>query len=84
MATKPDTMRLTYRGPASQSIYEMGEFGYSPVLVPDAVYELPTEFAKRLLASNVHFQVARPASTFKFKQEAESSVLATSSEQENK
>ena len=55
-----DLKRVSYRGPAQQVCYEMPENGYSPILVPDAVYELPAEFAERLLASNPHFQAAPP------------------------
>jgi hypothetical protein len=98
MATSPETKRLTYRGPASQVCYELGEYGYSALLVPDAVYELPTDFANRLMKSNPHFQVS-PVSAFKFREESEpekkksflfsesakpKGVLETSSEQENK
>ena len=77
------TQPLIYRGPAQQVCYELTEYGYSAILVPDAVYELPTDFATALLRSNTHFQVA-PVSAFQFKSKPfGDSASAPSSEQEN-
>lgn len=52
------TKSLVYRGPAQQVCYDLVEHGYSPILVPDAVYELPDAFADRLLASSAHFEAS--------------------------
>jgi hypothetical protein len=83
------TKRVVYRGPAQQVCYPLADHGYSAILVPDAVYELPTEFADAVLRSNQHFQVA-PAKVFSFggrlreaPKPGEDSVTATPSEEEN-
>lgn len=78
-----DVKRVVYRGPAQQVCYPLSEHGYSATLVPEKVYELPTDLADRLLSSSVHFQVARPSGFSFTKPVAGDSAYATSSEQEN-